>query len=227
MGVCNSNNKRKIEKRENNNNYQDSAETTTKVNKVNSNINSKNITEFVPNIEDKNSNIMNNINEIKNQNENKNININEKKEENKKEDKKEEYNIESNIFLLCPICSERSPHIENLYYDDKSKDFIVKFTCICFEITNVSKGAKFLEMLSNKEPLNICNIHPGNKLIIFCINCHKAICNICKDENHNNHNFEDNLSSNLSKEDADNMLKLIKQKEEQFNIEICQNEEKN
>ena len=230
MGACNSTKERKIEKRENNNNKkQDSVETTTKVNEVNSNINSKNITEFIPYIEDKkNNNIKNNINEIKeqNQNENNDIDINEKKEENKKEDKKEEYNKESNYYLICPICSERSPHIEELYYDDKSKDFIVKFTCICFENTNYSKETKFLEILSNKEPLNICSIHPGNKLIIFCKDCHKAICNICQDEIHNNHNFEDNLNNNISKENADNMLKLIKQKEEQFNIEICRNEDK-
>ena len=40
------------------------------------------------------------------------------------------YNDESstNYYLLCPDCSIRSPHIEKFCYDNKVKDFLVKYT---------------------------------------------------------------------------------------------------
>ena len=249
MGGCNSANERRNKR----NNGQGSAETEVKINGANPNINDKNITEFNAKPEDKNPKINDNNtenieenkkednnnkikeenknennsnNEIKEENINENSNKNNIKEENNKENIIENNNYGMNIYLICPNCSERSPHIEKLYYDDKSKDFLVKYTCICFENTKVPKETKFMEILSNNEPLNICSIHPGNKLITFCKDCHKAICSICKDEGHNVHILEDNLNHNISREDADNMLKLIKQKEKQFNIEISQNEEK-
>ena len=216
MGSRHSKNERKKESKEKNDNNQehDSAETATKVNEAYSNINNKNLAEFIPNSEEKNNNTHNNIN------------INNNTHEIKEENNKEECNFEMKTFLICPYCSERSPYIEKIYYNDKSKDFLVKYTCICFENTNASKEAKFMSILSNKEPLNLCNIHPGNKLIAFCKDCHKAICDICKHEIHNSHSFEGNLNNILSKEDADKMLKLLKIKEEQFNAEISQNEEK-
>ena len=197
---CNSTNDRRRERK---NEKQNTTETSTKMNEVNPNINDKNIHEFDANdIEEKNNN-NNQINNHLKENEN---------------------NI--NFYLICPNCSERSPHIEKLYYDEKYKDFLVKYTCICFEDVNEPKDAKFMDILTNKEPSNLCTIHPGNKLINFCKDCHKAICNICKGGEHNYHSFEDNINNNISKEDADNMLKIIKQKEEQFNLEINQNEQK-
>ena len=176
-------------------NKQDSAEFEAKINYE------KNIHEFNNNIKEKENNknnepISNSINENKN-----------------------------NFYLVCPNCSERSPHIEKMYYDEKTQDFLVQYTCLCLENTSEPKVGKFMDILKNIEPSNICSLHPGNKLIIFCNDCHKAICNICKNEEHNNHNFEDN-NNNISKEDADKMLELIKQKEEQFNLEINQNEQK-
>ena len=200
---CNSANDRRRERK--NEKQQDTAETSTKMNEINSNINEKNIHEFNSNdLEEKN-----NYNNQINNNLKENIN-----------------NTNINFYLICPNCSERSPHIEKLYYDEKYKDFLVKYTCICFEDVNEPKDAKFMDILTNKEPSNLCTIHPGNKLINFCKDCHKAICSICKGEKHNYHTFEDNINNNISKEDADNMLKIIKQKEEQFNLEINQNEQK-
>ena len=35
-----------------------------------------------------------------------------------------------NHYLICPECSIRSPHIEKLYYDNKSKDFLVIYVMI-------------------------------------------------------------------------------------------------
>jgi WD40 repeat protein len=82
-----------------------------------------------------------------------------------------------------------------------------------------------LNIISNREPQNLCKIHPEQKLVNFCKDCRKAICNICKSEDHNNHILEDN-NGNFSKEDSIKMLEIIKQKEKQFNIEIDKNEEK-
>ena len=203
MGACNnaSNDRRKTRRHSQ---QEESAETNAKVNEHTSNINEKNINGF-NNIEDKNTNTNeltnNNLKEIQN-------------------------NPDANIYLICPNCSQRSPHIEKIYYDEKSKDFLVKYTCICFEDTMTYKKAKFMNILSNKEPINTCNIHQDNKLINFCNDCHRAICSICKDEMHLGHNLENNINNNITKEDADNMLNLIKQKEEKFNDEINQNEQK-
>ena len=160
---------------------QDTTETSTKMNEVNSNINEKNINEFnINDIEEK----INNNNQINN---NLKQNIN---------------NTNINFYLICPNCSERSPNIEKLCYEEKNKDFLEKYTCICFEDIYETKEAKFMDILTNKQPSNLCTIHQGNKLINFCKDCHKAICSICKGEEHNNHNFKDNISNNISKEDA-------------------------
>ena len=131
-----------------------------------------------------------------------------------------------NYYLICPDCQMRSPHIEKLYYDDESKDFLVKYTCICSNDMK-QKEIPLMKILSNKEPLNLCILHTEQKLIAFCKNCKRAICNICKNELHQNHNIDmDIINKSISKEDADNMLKIIKEKEQQFNLEIDKNEQK-
>ena len=131
-----------------------------------------------------------------------------------------------NHYLICPECSIRSPHIEKLYYDNKSKDFLVKYTCICND-SNSPKEIPLINILSNKEPLNNCNIHSNSQLINYCKTCRRAICSICKEEQHNNHDLEfDIINKPISKDDANKLLETIKEKEEQFNKEINQNEEK-
>ena len=175
-------------------------------------------TEKNPNIQEKNNSENNNNTDSKNNNTNDISMINNSNKDNQNDK-------EMNFYLICPNCLDRSPHIEKLYYDENSKDFLVKYTCICLENTNIPKETKFMDILSNKEPSNCCNKHMGNKLIGFCKDCHKAFCNICKSEEHNIHNLED-INNNISKEEADNMLKIIKLKEEQFNNEINQNEQK-
>ena len=130
-----------------------------------------------------------------------------------------------NHWLICPDCSERSPHIEKLYYDKNTNNFSVKYSCICHDNINYPKEALLVNIISNREPQNLCIIHPEQKLVNFCKDCGKAICNICKSENHNNHILEEN-NENFSKEDSIKMLEIINQKEKQFNIEINKNEEK-
>ena len=131
---------------------------------------------------------------------------------------------ETNYYLICPDCLMRSPHIEKLYYDENSKDFLVKYTCICNNIMN-SKEIPLLKILTNEEPLNMCTLHPENKLIGYCNTCKRAICSICKGELHINHNIDvDIIRKSISKENADNMLKIIKEKELKFNEDIHKNE---
>ena len=128
-------------------------------------------------------------------------------------------------YLICPDCSKRSPHIEKLYYDNKSKDFLVKYTCICHNNYHPKK-IPLIKILSNKEPLNDCNIHINNKLTNYCKTCKRAICSICKEE-HLNHELEnDIIDKPISKEEASKLLEIVKEKEKNFNIEINQNEEK-
>ena len=203
MGACSSTNDRRREKQ---NSRQELPETASKANEINTNANEKQITEVNNNPEEKNivNNESTNVDNLKVSQNNNNL----------------------NYYLICPNCSMRSPHIEKLYYDDNNKEFAVKYTCICQENPKEAKKVSLLNILSNKEPINTCNIHLDNKLISFCKDCHKAICNICKDELHNGHSLEENINNSINKQDADNMLELIKQKEQQFNIEIIQSEEK-
>ena len=131
-----------------------------------------------------------------------------------------------NYYLVCPDCLMRSPHIEKFYYDDNTKQFLVKYTCICNNIMN-SKEVPFLTILTQEEPLNMCTLHLESKLIAYCNSCKRAICSICKDELHIGHNIDSDIIRNsISKDDADNMLKILKEKEQQFNEDIDKNEEK-
>ena len=131
-----------------------------------------------------------------------------------------------NYYLVCPDCLMRSPHIEKFYYDDNTKQFLVKYTCICNNIMN-SKEVPFLTILTQEEPQNMCTLHLESKLIAFCNSCKRAICSICKDELHIGHNIDSDIIRNsISKDDADNMLKILKEKEQQFNEDIDKNEEK-
>ena len=131
-----------------------------------------------------------------------------------------------NYYLICPDCLMRSPHIEKFYYDENKKEFLVNYTCICNNLMN-SKEIPLLTILTKEEPLNMCTLHLENKLIAYCNTCKRAICSLCKDELHNEHNIDtDIIRNSISKEDADNMLKIIKEKEEKFNEDIHKNEEK-
>ena len=121
-------------------------------------------------------------------------------------------NSNINYYLICPDCSSRSPHIEKLYYNEESKQFFVKYTCVCNDNTMHSKEIPLMNILSNKEPLNLCNIHADKKLINFCKTCRRAICSECKEQYHYGHNIEE-TNEPMSKEEADNMLILLKEKE--------------
>ena len=130
-----------------------------------------------------------------------------------------------NYYLICPDCDIRSPHIEKLYYDEDLKDIMVKYTCICFQNPRKPKEIQLIKIFGKVEPQNMCNIHPEFKLKNFCLTCRRAICQICENELHNQHNIE-NARSSISKEDADKMLQIIKEKEEKFNNEMNENEQK-
>ena len=131
----------------------------------------------------------------------------------------------NSIYLICPICEIRSPHIEKLYYKEDIEDFMVKYTCICFDNTLESKEIQLIKILGNTEPKNICIKHPENKLNNYCTTCKKAICQKCEDESHKYHNIE-NSKNSISKEDADKMLQIINDNEQKFNDDIEQNEQR-
>ena len=155
------------------------------------------------------------------------INNNIKSNDKLKNEHNNNINQNNNYYLICPNCSTRSPHIEKLYYDNDSKNFLVKYTCICSDNTFLPKEINLLNILSNKEPLNNCNIHINNKLINFCKTCNRGICLICKETQHKYHNLDnDIINKPISKEDANKFLEIIKEKEHQFNIEIEKNEKK-
>ena len=129
-----------------------------------------------------------------------------------------------NYYLICPDCLIRSPHIEKLYYDENSKDFLVKYTCICNMA--ISKETPLMKILDNKEPLNLCTLHQNNKLIGYCNTCKRAICSTCQQELHIDHKINmDAINKSITRENADNMLKIIKEKEQKFNEDINKNEE--
>ena len=169
-------------------------------------------------------NILNSINEEQNkENISQNyINPNQSPSNLKSSNKKKE----SNYYLICPDCLMRSPHIEKLYYDENSKEFLVKYTCICNNLMSI-KEIPFLKLLTNEEPLNMCTLHQEKKLIAYCNTCKRAICSICKEELHVDHDLDmDIIRKSISKENADKMLQIIKEKEQQFNEDISKNEEK-
>ena len=130
-----------------------------------------------------------------------------------------------NYYLICPDCEIRSPHIEKLYYNEDLKDFIVKYTCICFENTRKPKEIQLIKILGTTEPKNMCNIHSENKLKSFCLTCRKAICQTCESELHSEHNIE-KVKSLVTEEDVDKMIQIIKEKEEKFDDEMNENEQK-
>ena len=73
----------------------------------------------------------------------------------------------------------------------------------------------------------MCSLHLENKLIAYCNTCKRAICTICKEELHFGHNIEvDIIRQSISKKNVDNMLKIIKEKEQKFNEEITLNLQK-
>ena len=130
-----------------------------------------------------------------------------------------------NYYLICPDCQIRSPHIEKLYYNEDLKDIMVKYTCICFQNPRKSKEIQLINIFGKNEPKNMCIIHPEFKLKNFCSTCRRAICQICEKELHNMHYIE-NAKSSISKEDADKMLQIINDKEQKFNDDMAQNEQR-
>ena len=132
---------------------------------------------------------------------------------------------EENYYLICPDCEIRSPHIEKLYYDEDLRDIMVKYTCICFPNPRKPKEIQLIKIFGKTEPKNMCNIHPEFKLKNFCLTCRRAICQVCQNEFHQQHYIE-NIKSLISKEDVDKMLQIIKEKEEIFNNEMNENEQK-
>jgi WD40 repeat protein len=129
------------------------------------------------------------------------------------------------IYIVCPNCSERTPHLEGIYYDEKSKDFLVKYTCICKGGKGKFEDVNFEKILSNKRPKNNCNIHTKEQLIGFCKNCNRAICSVCQKEKHSEHEIKEEIIT-LTQEESDQVMKIIKEREKEINNEVEQSKKK-
>ena len=67
----------------------------------------------------------------------------------------------------------------------------MSFICSC-DKNNKSKEAFLIELISENEPRDICNLHNNNKLILFCKDCNAQICEECNQAQHQNHTTDKN-----------------------------------
>ena len=125
----------------------------------------------------------------------------------------EDININDNYYISCPKCHKNIPHIVNAEYDNEKNDFLIEYICICD--SSEDKNISYLrKLLTKKEPEDKCINHKEKQMIIFCKNCNKKICEICKEEGHKEHELDYN--DILSDEKADEILKIVGEKKEQF-----------
>ena len=124
-------------------------------------------------------------------NDNENLKNSNLKDNNNIIKKYNDYDINIPLYLRCTNCENRTPYIYNYKYELSKNDFLVSFLCQCNQ-NNKSKEASLLELISEYEPKNTCNMHFSNKLLWFCKNCNIQICEECKQSQHNNHMTEKN-----------------------------------
>ena len=124
-----------------------------------------------------------------------------------------DFNINSNYYLKCPECKNRSPYIEDIEYNSNDNDFKVTYNCVCNEINKKFKKSNLISLLSPDEPLNFCPKHNENTLNFFCQDCKKSLCELCKDE-HKRHKIGNNCL--LSDENSKKLINIINEKKEEF-----------
>ena len=123
--------------------------------------------------------------------------------------------INKKYYLKCTKCEKYFPFITKIEYDDKNKDFIISYSCICDSSNKNLKTDYLLNLISLNKPSNECPIHSQNILKFFCKTCNIQYCDKCKDI-HKEHEIENNIIF-ISKENKDNLYKLINEKENEFN----------
>ena len=122
------------------------------------------------------------------------------------------FQVDKDYYLCCPECNICIPHIYNFHCDINKKDFNIDYICPC-KYPNVKKIAYFSALLTEEEPKNLCPKHSNKELLYFCLRCNIQICNLCKNQEHQNHEY-DLKNKILSKENAKKMRDIA----ERFNF---------
>ena len=124
------------------------------------------------------------------------LNKKENIEENKTPNNKnyQHFNFNSEIFISCKFCQFVTPYIETVEYDSQEKDFKVSYKCPCINSDEKKEEAYFRELIYEFKPRDCCIKHDDNlsTLDYFCNDCQIQICEICKNENHQNHSIRNN-----------------------------------
>ena len=109
---------------------------------------------------------------------------------------------EKKYYLECPQC-KCVPHITDVELNSEKNDYIIKYICHC---SGNVKQEDLTGLLTTIKPNNLCTFHPENRIEFFCLTCSLPICQKCKDDRHNIHQWEDNTI--ISLENMDKILKI-------------------
>ena len=126
----------------------------------------------------------------------------------------DDLDINDEYYIACPKCRDYIPHIENADYDNEKNDFQVEYICPCDSSDNKKNICYLRKLITKNEPKDECINHEESKLILFCKNCNKKICEKCKEEEHKEHQFDYN--DILSNEKSDDIFKIALEKKDQF-----------
>ena len=204
--VKNENSKNKIENEKNEENQEINNDYNTEKQEKNKNIerkieivNNNDEKEKIGYEENKSLESNSNISEIKSKYENINY---------------DDLNIYNDYYLSCPQCKNLLPYIQKVEYDMEKNDFKVEYICSCNSSKNKKNEIYFRSLISVNEPINECQEHREKKLKLFCKDCQIKICEICKEEKHNDHEIDYNEI--LSKKNADKIFQIAREKKDIF-----------
>ena len=116
---------------------------------------------------------------------------------------------DADYYIRCPNCKKCLPYIKQIDYDTDKKDFKLDCFCGC----GSSNEIYFYTLIDENEPENKCLKHPENRLIYFCKKCNNIICDLCKEEDHNNHEIINNC---LSQEEIERLQNIAEEKKDEF-----------
>ena len=108
---------------------------------------------------------------------------------------------DNNIYyLVCPKCKNHTPIIEEIKYDNKKNDYMIKYKCQC---KSNSDNTFLYNLLSIKKPF-VFDVKLDNiKSKYFCKDCKKSFISMSKKEHNgheinkkNNYGFDVNIKNN-------------------------------
>ena len=119
-------------------------------------------------------------------------------EKNYFENKNENKNLKSISSLICPFCNMNEPIILEIKKDFTKNSFLIKLICKCLnepkEIT-----LNDLTKITEKQFKKNCYKHPEKEGIVYCEDCQKYLCEICKGYHKDFVSNHKTVSSNLMK----------------------------